>query len=127
VRAALDWLAAEFKLPILFTGFSFGAATGLRAACPHASVDAIISLGTPAQVDGRQYGYDFLRSCSKPKLFVSGSEDEFATQAQLRKLVDAVPLPKQLVLIAGGDHFFAGHLPDLQSAITAWVREQKLV
>ena len=34
VRAALDWLDHEFHLPLIFAGFSFGAAVGLRAACP---------------------------------------------------------------------------------------------
>src|SRR5579859_167615 len=87
VRAALDWLNAEFHLPIIFTGFSFGAAVGLRAACPHPNVDSLISLGTPAQVMGRLYGYDFLETCAKPKLFVSGGVDEFATPEQLRILV----------------------------------------
>ena len=33
VRTALDWLDAKFHLPIVFAGFSFGAAVGLRAAC----------------------------------------------------------------------------------------------
>jgi len=32
VRAALDWLQREFTLPVIFAGFSFGAAVGLRAA-----------------------------------------------------------------------------------------------
>src|SRR5205807_9013985 len=31
VRAALSWLDSEFHLPMLFCGFSFGAATGLRS------------------------------------------------------------------------------------------------
>ena len=33
VRTALDWLDAEYHLPLIFAGFSFGAAIGLRAAC----------------------------------------------------------------------------------------------
>src|ERR1700761_790843 len=33
VRAALDWLHSNLKLPILFAGFSFGANVGLRACC----------------------------------------------------------------------------------------------
>ena len=32
VRTVLDWLAREFNLPLVFCGFSFGAAVGLRAA-----------------------------------------------------------------------------------------------
>src|SRR5271170_6026544 len=33
VHAALDWLDHEFHMPILFSGFSFGANVGLRACC----------------------------------------------------------------------------------------------
>ena len=50
VRTALEWLKQEFSLPIVFAGFSFGAAVGLRAACPDASVRALISLGTPISI-----------------------------------------------------------------------------
>src|SRR5216684_5012355 len=32
VRAAMAWLEREYALPIIFAGFSFGAAVGLRAA-----------------------------------------------------------------------------------------------
>ena len=34
VRAALDWLERNIHLPIVFAGFSFGAAVGLRACAP---------------------------------------------------------------------------------------------
>src|SRR6516164_624527 len=40
VEAALTWLKREFPLPIIFAGFSFGSATGLRAACPDPNVKA---------------------------------------------------------------------------------------
>src|SRR5205814_9204077 len=42
VRTALDWLDREFHLPLIFAGFSFGAAVGLRAACPDERVKAVI-------------------------------------------------------------------------------------
>src|SRR5438045_3079273 len=72
VRAALAWLKQEFHLPIIFCGFSFGAATGMQVACGDAGVSAIISLGTPVDAEGRRYSYGYLGQCSKPKLFVSG-------------------------------------------------------
>src|SRR6202158_5865579 len=95
VRAALDWLDHEFHLPLIFAGFSFGAAVGLRAACPDARVKAAIGLGLPVSpVDDRAYDFSFLQSCAKPKLFVSGDRDQFGTPAQLEKLVAAIPDPK---------------------------------
>jgi hypothetical protein len=126
VRVALEFLKKEFHLPIVFAGFSFGAATGLKAACPDPDVEAIISIGTPMQADNRVYNYDFLRQCGKPKLFISGDHDQFATSNELSALVESVASPKTLVLIQGGDHFFAGHLDEYRVAIEEWVRQTVL-
>jgi len=124
VRAALDWIDHEFHLPLMFAGFSFGAAVGLRAACPDARVKAAIGLGLPVSpIDDRTYDFSFLANCSKPKLFVSGDRDQFGTRAQLEALVRSVSDPKKLILIAGGDHFFEGRLRELREAIEQWVGE----
>lgn len=124
VRVALDWLEREYRLPIVFVGFSFGAAVGLRAACPDQRVRALISLGTPvAPIDARHYDFDFLATCTKPKLFVSGSRDQFAPRAQLELMIASVPDPKKLVFIESADHFFAGRLRELRETIESWVKE----
>ena len=129
VRTALDWLAAEFHLPLIFAGFSFGAAIGLRAACSDARVRAVIGVGVPVapvaadSEEPRIYTLDFLRDCLKPKLFVSGARDQFGPRPKLEALVASVPEPKKLVIIEGGDHFFEGRLCELREAIEAWVRE----
>ncbi len=123
VRAALEYLDQEYKLPLLFAGFSFGAATGLRAACSDERVMGVISLGTPVAVDGRTYTYDFLRDCRKPKLFVSGGNDQYSPQAALLAAFDNAPEPKELVIVEGADHFFLGQLPRMQKAIEDWVGE----
>lgn len=126
VRAAIDWLAAEFALPIIFCGFSFGAAVGLRAACPHTRVVAISCLGLPVAAEGRHYDYGFLRDCAKPKLFVSGGDDEYGPTAQVEQVVAQAAPPKQLVIVPGAGHFFAGKLGEMQSAIARWIREAGL-
>jgi alpha/beta superfamily hydrolase len=120
VRAALGWLESEFRQPIIFCGFSFGAATGLRAACPDSRVAGLISLGTPVAVEGRVYAYKFLESCRCPKLFISGARDQFSPTENLRQLVGIAPEPKELVIVEGADHFFEGHLPEMQAAIHDW-------
>ena len=122
VHTALDWLDREFSLPIVFCGFSFGAATGLRAACPDARVDLVISLGTPVQVQDRAYAYRFLQDCGKPKLFISGTHDQYGPRAELERMVGTLPDPKKLVFVEG-DHFFLGHLADLKREIQHWLRE----
>ena len=124
VRTALDWLEREFRQPIVFAGFSFGAAVGLRAACPDPRVEALIGLGIPVSpIDERRYDYDFLQSCTKPKLFVSGSRDQFGPRAQLEQTVTTFADPKKLVLIEAGDHFFEGRLREVREAIENWVKE----
>ena len=119
VRTALDWVDREFQLPMVFAGFSFGAAVGLRAACDDSRVKAAIGLGLPvAPIDGRAYDFSFLSSCMKPKLFVSGDRDQFGTPAQLEKVVETVADPKKLILIPGADHFFEGRLSEMREAVS---------
>ena len=128
VRAALDWLEREFPLPVIFAGFSFGAAVGLRAAYKDDRVPALIALGLPAvpvqagAEEARVYNFDFLRESIKPKLFVSGSRDQFAPPGKLEALVGTFAEPKKLVRIEAGDHFFEGRLREMRAAIEDWVR-----
>ncbi len=128
VRAALDWLEREFTLPVIFAGFSFGAAVGLRAAYSDDRVRALIALGLPAvpvedRIEDRVYDFEFLRECVKPKLIVSGSRDEFAPAGKLEALVHTFADPKKLVRIEAGDHFFEGRLREMREAIEMWVKE----
>ena len=124
VRVALAWLEQEFTLPVIFAGFSFGAAVGLRAAYNDDRVRALIALGLPAvPVEDRIYDFDFLRACTKPKLFVSGSRDQFAPPGKLEALVNTFADPKKLVRIEAGDHFFEGRLREMREAIEMWVKE----
>ena len=102
VQAALDWLDREFQLPLIFAGFSFGAAVGLRAACPDPRVKAAIGLGLPVSpIDDRTYDFRFLASCAKPKLFVSGDRDQFGSRAQLEQLVQTIAGPEAADLDRG--------------------------
>jgi alpha/beta superfamily hydrolase len=128
VRTALDWLENEFNLPVVFAGFSFGAAVGLRATYADPRVPPLIALGLPAvpvadRKDDRVYDFEFLRDCTKPKLFVSGSRDQFGPPGKLEALVNTFADPKTLVRIEAGDHFFEGRLKEMRVAIEDWTRE----
>ena len=122
VRTALAWLKQEFSLPIIFAGFSFGAATGMKASCPDPEVRALISLGTPVEAEGRIYAYKFLRECRKPKLFLSGDHDQFGPHQELEAVVANAAEPKELAFIPG-DHFFAGHLNEMRMTVESWLQE----
>jgi alpha/beta superfamily hydrolase len=130
VRTALDWLDAEYHLPMVFAGFSFGAAIGLRAAYADPRVRAVIGIGTPVvpvaadTEEARVYTFDFMRECAKPKLFVSGARDQFGPRVKLEALVSSLPEPKKLVLIEGAEHFFERRLRELREAIETWAKER---
>ena len=123
VKAAVAWLKRTFSLPIVFAGFSFGAAMGLKACCPDPDIPALISLGTPVAAEGRLYSYGFLSECRKPKLFLSGDRDQFGPHEALESVVANAAAPKELAFIPG-DQFFAGHLDEMQLTIESWLHEQ---
>jgi alpha/beta superfamily hydrolase len=132
VRAALDWLDREFRLPILFAGFSFGSNVGLRACCGDTRVQGLCGIGLPVKAEGREYTYNFLPSCGAvPKLFVIGAQDPYAPQALLTAALEQAQPPKQVVWVEGADHFFAGvegspapKLDVLRAAITTWAQAE---
>jgi alpha/beta superfamily hydrolase len=122
VRTALDWLQREYHLPILFAGFSFGSNVGLRACCGDPRVKGMAALGLPVRAAGRQYHYSFLAGCGQPKLFISGTADEYGPQAEVEAVVATAAPPSQLALVPGADHFFAGKLEQMQLALSAWLQ-----
>ncbi|MFZ0663147.1 MAG: alpha/beta fold hydrolase [Acidobacteriaceae bacterium] len=122
VRAALDWLDHNLHLPLLFAGFSFGSYVGLRAACGDPRVKGAVALGLPVDAGGRGYTYAFLSTCKIPKLFVSGTNDQFGPRAEVAANVAAAHPPAEMVWVEGADHFFTGKLDQVQSAIRNWVQ-----
>ena len=130
VRAAVDWMEQRLKLPILFAGFSFGSYVGLRATCGDERVKGRVALGLPVRVNWRDYSFRFLRECGGPRLFVSGTEDEFSPWEVLERAVVDLPEPKRLVWVEGADHFFQGvpgspepKLSVMREAIQGWLRD----
>jgi alpha/beta superfamily hydrolase len=127
VCAALDWLHARYRLPILVVGFSFGAYVSLRACCrgAHAPnsdkrVPGLAALGLPVEAEGRGYNYSFLATCTLPKLFLSGGADQYGPTETLEQIVASAAEPKTLVIVPDADHFFAGKLEQMQHALHEW-------
>jgi uncharacterized protein len=120
VRAALDWLEREFDLPLLFAGFSFGSYVGMRVCCGDPRVKGLVALGLPVHAAGRDYHYDYLSQCNKPKLFVSGTRDQYGPKVKVEEAVAAAAPPKELVWVEDADHFFVSKLDQVQRAIQDW-------
>ena len=123
VRVALDYLVEHYtEKPVTLAGFSFGARVGLEVGIKDERVRYLISMGTPVD----KYDFSFLKSCTKPILFVHGEHDEYGQVAHLQALVaslNTVSLAR-IVIIKGADHFFNGHLDELKGAITEWTNER---
>jgi len=120
VRAALDFLAAEFpNVPLLLAGFSFGCWVGLRVGCEDARVESLIGLGAP--VNNADFSY--LVRCEKPKLFVQGSNDMYGAVDKLNGLVASAAGENRVVIVENADHFFVGKLDRVDGAITTWLTD----
>lgn len=118
VRAALNFLGDEFAgTPLLIAGFSFGCWVGLRAGCEDERVEKLIGMGAPVNNSDLSY----LLKCSKPKLFVHGSNDEHGDIKKVWQLVGSLPGENELIVVDGVDHFFTGKIEELGKAITGWL------
>jgi alpha/beta superfamily hydrolase len=128
VVAVIGFLAGEYPgVPLLLAGFSFGSWVGLRAGCGDPRVAELLGLGLPVgDLDSRSFSY--LDRCDKPKLLVSGEFDRFGPPNKLRAMVEQFASQVQentsVAIVAGGDHFFTGHLPELDHTIAEWLLER---
>lgn len=119
VRAALDWISAEFpELPLVLAGFSFGSRIGLEVAAGDSRVRAMVGLGLPVD----HYDFDFLRELGRPFLVVQGAEDEFGGEEKIRTVFQELGAEAKLAVIPGSDHYFHGHFDELKGAIRDFFR-----
>lgn len=122
VQAAIDYLNQQYpQADIVLAGFSFGAWVGLAVGAQDARVSHLIGIGMPVNMND----FSFLVNCSKPKLFIQGSADEFGSVECMQALLLTIPEPKGLALIEGADHFFHRKLEALADAITHYFRRRR--
>jgi uncharacterized protein len=129
VSAALDFLDAEYPgTPLLVAGFSFGSWVALRVGCADARATHLIGLGLPVGDLVGDRGFSYLDACAKPKLLAAGEFDQYGPPHQLNALVAQFPpevkAQTTVAIVRGADHFFTGHLAELDSAISEWMVTQ---
>ena len=122
VRAALGEMERRFPgLPLVLGGFSFGSSMALRVGAADARPLAVFALGFPA---GMMTDTSFVAKVRVPRLFVQGENDHIGPPEALRALVEPLPEPRRLVVIAGADHFFTNQLDALEETIASWAAER---
>ncbi|HUS08359.1 MAG TPA: alpha/beta fold hydrolase [Bryobacteraceae bacterium] len=113
-RNCLSWLRARYPdLPYSLAGFSFGSRIVLQLACELPDVRRVIAVGFPTTYKERSY----LQGCTRNKIFVQSTKDEFGPVSELLAVVDALENPKTLIWIEAQDHFFKGALEVLEDSI----------
>jgi hypothetical protein len=117
-RAALDFMHARYPgAPLWAAGFSFGAWIALETGAADPRVGALIGIAPPVGRD--DYTFEQTLQSTKPKFLVQGDLDELCsvkdTWAFYAKLKD----PKEIVIIDGASHLFAGKTEEVGEALEA--------
>ena len=116
-RVALRYLLARYpELPFSLAGFSFGSRIVLRLGAEAPEPRRVIAVGFPMVYKDRSN----LEHCRAPRVFVQSTHDQYGPVEELRAITEALPEPKQLVLIEAQDHFFAGALEELENTIAGF-------
>lgn len=108
VKAALDWLQKRpdvDKIKLGLAGYSFGAGVVFPVACSDERVKAV-ALVSPYFEENPDA---LLQKCTKPKLIMSGSEDQMVPVDTVLAYGDKASDVKLVEIVKGPDHFWSGH------------------
>src|ERR1700690_843007 len=95
-RVALAFLKSRYPdLPVTLAGFSFGSRIALRLGCEGTGATRVIAVGFPTVYKDRSY----LDGCTRPRVFVQSTQDEFGPVEELNRIVEGLPEPKQVILV----------------------------
>jgi alpha/beta superfamily hydrolase len=108
VRAAIDRALQETTGPLFLAGWSFGAHVALRAAMDDQRVGALALVGIPL-VDPDLPplpNADRLGAYGHPVLLLSGGEDQYSPEREVRELAERIG-DATVEILPGADHYFA--------------------
>ncbi|TDA69795.1 MAG: hypothetical protein D9V47_04215 [Clostridia bacterium] len=110
-RAALEYLASWDEVAgarLGLCGYSFGGLVAFSVGPQEERVAAIAGI-SPLLPDHP------LSQCLKPKLFVFGQNDQVIPVAEAVAQAQAMPAPREVVVIPGADHFWWGR--EMEAAV----------
>jgi predicted alpha/beta-hydrolase family hydrolase len=93
---------------VFIGGKSMGGRIASMAAADGVNVDGLFFLGYPLHAPGRtdRLRDEHLYKISKPMLFVSGTNDAFASRQLLERVITRIGPSAQIHWVEGGDHSF---------------------
>ena len=119
VEAAISFTSTVKEVDskrIGLAGYSAGAGFALPVGFNDDRIRALAAVSPPLPM----FDFDFLKSCPKPKLLISGSKDELIPIDQFLEFCQNLPEPKECESIEGADHFWWGYESSLAAKVTAF-------
>ena len=119
VEAAISFISTVKEVDskrIGLAGYSAGAGFALPVGFNDARIRALAAVSPPLPM----FEFDFLKSCPKPKLLISGSRDELIPINQFLEFCQSLPEPKECESIEEADHFWWGYESRLAAKVTAF-------
>jgi alpha/beta superfamily hydrolase len=119
VEAAISFVSTLKEVDperIGLAGYSAGAGFGLPVGCKDARIKVLVAVSPPVTM----FNFDFLKSCHKPQLLISGSKDNFTPPDQFLEFCHSLPEPKECESVEGADHFWREYESSLAAKVTAF-------
>ena len=119
VEAAISFLSTEREVDskrIGLAGYSAGAGFALPVGFNDDRIRALAAVSPPLSM----LNFDFLKSCPKPKLLISGNRDDLIPINQFLEFCQNLPEPRECESIEGVDHFWWGYESILATKVTAF-------
>jgi alpha/beta superfamily hydrolase len=119
VEAAISFISTVKEIDskrIGLAGYSAGAGFAFPVGFNDNRIKAMAAVSPPLSM----FDFDFLKSCPKPKLLISGSRDELIPIDQLLEFCQNLPEPKECESIEGADHFWWGYESCLAAKVVAF-------
>ena len=117
--AAVDFLALHDRIEtsrVGIAGYSFGARIALEACAQSGGIQAVASVACPVGAFTELGAREMLQ----PKLLVCGDRDHDFPADQFRFLARRFDEPKEVELMSGADHFFAGRQEALAEIVAGF-------
>ncbi|MBI2865162.1 MAG: prolyl oligopeptidase family serine peptidase [Chloroflexi bacterium] len=105
LRAAISYLAARPEIAgdrLGASGYSFGAVVTVNAAAADDRIKAFAAVSLPT----RLVWPPAAAARPGPKIFISGSHDQYGPVGELQGLVERLIEPRKCAIIEGADHFW---------------------